>query len=197
MKKIILASHNKGKLVEISALMKPYGFEMGSCSDLGVDDIPETGETFAENAKQKTDFMANISPMSYIFADDSGFCVDALGGKPGVYSARYAPNRDFDKAMDMILEEVRDVPEKKRTASFISVIALYVPNDKTYLFEGKIEGKVIFEKRGTMGFGYDAIFMPDGYDKTFAEMSKEEKSAISHRGIALEKMIGFLENEKR
>lgn len=191
MKKLILASHNQGKVVEVFSLLNPLGFEVVSCSEYGIDDIPETGETFEQNAKQKTDFVAKTVD-EYIFADDSGFCVDAMGGKPGVYSARYAPNRDFDKAMDMILGELKDVAQSKRGASFVCVISLYVPNDKTYFFEGIIKGTVGFEKKGDGGFGYDKIFMPEGFDKTFGEMSREAKSKLSHRGIALRKMIDFL-----
>ena len=124
-----------------------------------------------------------------VIADDSGLCVDALDGRPGVYSARYAPNRDFDAAMDMLIKELKDSGNNDWSAHFSCVLALKIPEQSIRLFEGRIDGTIISTKKGAKGFGFDPIFIPNGYQQTFAEMSKEQKSTLSHRGKALQQFI--------
>lgn len=194
MKKLILASHNERKVREIAGLLKDIDVEVVSAAEYGIGDIPETGETFAENAKQKTDFVANVVKGNYIFADDSGFCVDAMDGKPGVLTARFADHNP-SKGIEIILENLKDLPNEKRGANFTVIFSLYTPSGETYFFEGVVKGKVALERRGDLGFAYDPIFIPDGYDRTFGEMSMEEKSTISHRGIALRKLVDFLKDK--
>ena len=125
-------------------------------------------------------------------ADDSGLCVNALDGRPGVYSARYAPNRDFDKAMDMLLKEIEDTKSSDRSAYFACVLVLGYPDGTYKSFEGRVDGVIIKQKQGTSGFGFDPVFAPLGYDKTFAELGAEVKNKISHRGRALEKFTEYL-----
>jgi XTP/dITP diphosphohydrolase len=166
-------------------------FAINSLNDIGcADDIPETGETFYENAQQKTDYLFSKYNVD-CFADDSGLEIDALGGEPGVYSARYSGSRDMERNIDVVLEKLVHVNEEDRTARFKAVISLFLKG-KQYFFEGAIEGKIVTERRGKGGFGYDPIFVPDGYDRTFAEMTAEEKNGISHRGIAVQKLVSFL-----
>ena len=185
-KKLVLASHNQGKIDELSQMLAPFGVEIVSARDLSLPDVEETGTTFAENAALKAEALSKASGLPCL-ADDSGLCVDALGGRPGVYSARYAP--DTLSRISKLLGELALVPSSSRNAHFACVLALKVPGEEVKLFEGKVEGKIIFECRGNHGFGYDPIFVPNGFDKTFAEMSKQEKAAISHRGRALEKFV--------
>ena len=128
-------------------------------------------------------------------ADDSGLCVDALEGRPGVYSARYAPNRDFGKAMDMVLEEIAGSGSQSRSAHFMCVLALCIPQGRTYLFEGRVDGTIALEKKGDKGFGYDQIFVPEGYDRTFGELAKEIKNSMSHRSRAVQKFIEFMKKQ--
>ncbi len=188
LRELVVASHNKGKIAEFENMLKPLGVKVFSAVDLNLPDVEETGKTFEENAVLKAETLAEICNKPCL-ADDSGLCVDALGGRPGVYSARYAPNRDFDKAMDMLVGEIRETKKDDWNAHFSCVLALKVPNQKTEVFEGRVDGKIIEEKRGDNGFGFDPIFVPDGFEKTFAEMSAEEKKIISHRGRALEKFL--------
>ena len=193
MKKLVIASHNQGKIKEISELLAPFGIDVVSAVDLNLPDVEETGTTFEENARLKAVALAKISG-EFCLADDSGLCVDALDGRPGVYSARYAPNRDFDKGMEMLLQEVSQSGKKTRTAHFSCVIALADPKDLSCkIFEGRVNGHLSEEKHGNGGFGYDPIFVPDeGDGRTFAEMNGEEKSKISHRGRALSAFIRSL-----
>lgn len=185
---LVFATNNAHKLEEVQAIVAEK-FIIKSLSDIDChDDIPETGVTFQQNAQQKTDYLVNKYGL-YCFGDDSGLEIDALAGEPGVYSARYSGSRDMDKNMDLVLERLGDNPH--RTARFKTVISLYL-NEKQYFFEGAIEGNIIQERMGDKGFGYDPIFIPDGYDKTFAQMSAQEKNAISHRSIAVKKMADFL-----
>ena len=185
-KKLVLASHNQGKIDELSQMLAPFGVEIVSARDLSLPDVEETGTTFAENAALKAEALSKASGLPCL-ADDSGLCVDALGGHPGVYSARYAP--DTPSRISKLLGELALVPSSNRKAHFACVLALKVPGKEVKLFEGKVEGKIISECRGNQGFGYDPIFVPNGFDKTFAEMSKQEKAAVSHRGRALEKFV--------
>lgn len=192
-RKLVIASHNKGKIEEISTLLKPYQIDVVSAVDLNLPDVEETGTTFEENARLKAIELAKLSG-EYCLADDSGLCVDALGGRPGVYSARYAPDRDFDKGITKLLNEVEATHSGNRKAHFSCVIALAHPHTlDCQVFEGRVDGHLTTEKHGVGGFGYDPIFVPDeGDGRTFAEMNHEEKSKISHRGRALVKFVGSL-----
>ena len=188
--KLLFASANQHKVAEINQLM-PSGIEVVSLADIGfTEDIPETADTIEGNAIRKAEFMAERQEL-FCFADDTGLVIPALNGEPGVYSARYAgPERDANANMDLVLEKLQHSDD--RSARFITVIALWL-NGKMHVFEGFVEGTILDEKRGTNGFGYDPIFQPLGYEQTFAEMTAEEKNKLSHRGRALEKMMGFLE----
>ncbi len=187
---LVFATNNAHKLEEVQAIVGDK-FAIKSLNDIDCqDDIPETGVTFQENAQQKTDYLVNKYGL-YCFGDDSGLEIDALNGEPGVYSARYSGTRDMEQNIDLVLEKLSNV--SNRTARFKTVISLYL-NEKQTFFEGSIEGQIIQERRGEKGFGYDPIFIPNGYDKTFAEMSAEEKNSISHRSIAVAKMAEYLKN---
>jgi len=189
--KLVIASHNKGKIEEISRILAPLNIKVVSAVDLNLPDIEETGETFAENACQKAVGLAKLSG-EFCLADDSGLCVDVLGGRPGVYSARYAPNRDFDKGMDLLLKEIAESGSTDRRAHFACVMSLAMPDGECKIFEGKVEGQITETKSGNSGFGYDPVFMPDGYDKTFGHFSAEEKALVSHRGRAFAKLKEYL-----
>lgn len=195
-KEIIFASHNQGKIAEIRELLSPYGVKVLSATDLDLPDVEETGKTFEENAYLKALAAAKAKNIP-CFADDSGLCVDAIGGKPGVYTARYAPNRDFNLGMDKLLKELDDTNSKNRAAHFSCVIVFAKPDGSYKSFEGRVDGNIATSKTGSAGFGYDPIFIPTGYSRSFAEISSEEKNKISHRGRALQKFIAYLigENE--
>jgi len=185
---LVFATNNAHKLEEVQQMIGDR-FKLLSLADIGChEDIPETGVTFEENAQQKTDYLKERFNVD-CFADDSGLEVDALQGEPGVYSARYAGTRDMEKNIDLVLEKLGD--NGNRTARFKTVISLNMNNEQ-HFFEGSIEGKIITERIGTKGFGYDPIFIPNGYDVTFAEMSLEEKNRISHRSVAVQKLCKFL-----
>ena len=188
--KLVFASNNKNKIQEIQALV-PNTFQIVSLEDIGCfEDIPETADTIEGNAILKANYVTEKYGYD-CFADDTGLEVDALNGAPGVYSARYAgEQKDANDNMDKLLSELKD--ESNRKANFKTVIALNL-NGKQNLFTGIINGKIIEEKIGTNGFGYDPIFVADGYEKTFAELTMEEKSTISHRGIAVKELILFLQ----
>ncbi len=187
-KKILLATHNLNKVTELKAMLSPYNIEVLSAADLDLPDVEETGTTFAENASLKAEILSKITSLPCL-ADDSGLCVDALNGRPGVYSARYAPNRNFDIAMENLLKEISDSGSSNRKAHFSCVLAFKVPQQSVRIFEGRVNGEISFEKKGTSGFGFDPIFIPEGYNQTFAEMSAEQKASLSHRGLALQKFI--------
>ncbi len=188
LKELVVASHNKGKIEEFEKMLAPYGVKIYSANDLNLPDVEETGKTFEENAILKAETLAKICNKACL-ADDSGLCVDALGGKPGVYSARYAPNRDFDKAMTMLIDEIKKTGSEDWSAHFACVLALKEPDKNVKIFEGRVDGNIIDEKRGQNGFGFDPIFMPKGFSRTFGEMTGEEKKQISHRGRAVEKFL--------
>ena len=192
MKEIIFASHNKGKIAEIRQILTPFGINVKSSDEIDFPDVEETGTTFEENALIKAETIAKLKGVPCL-ADDSGLCVKALNGRPGVYSARYAPNRDFDKAMDMLLQEIIDSESSDRSAHFACVLVLAYPDGTYKSFEGRVDGSIALEKSGVGGFGFDPVFMPNGYDKTFAELGSEIKNKISHRGRALEKFVKYLE----
>lgn len=193
-KDIIFASHNKGKIAEIREILSPLGINVLSGEDLELPDVEETGKTFEENAYIKALAAAKKQNIP-CFADDSGLCVDAMGGKPGVYTARYAPNRDFDKGMDKLLTELDATNSENRAAHFSCVIVLAYPDGKYKSFEGRVDGCIAKHKSGNAGFGYDPIFIPTGFNRSFAEFNSEEKNKISHRGRALQKFIQYLSDE--
>lgn len=192
---IIIASHNKGKITELTQMLQPFGFEVKSARELDLPDIEETGTTFEENACLKAVEIAKQTKMPCL-ADDSGLCVKALGGRPGVYSARYAPNRDFDKAMDMLLDELAAAKTIDRAAYFACVLVLAFPDGNYKSFEGRVDGTIATAKKGHGGFGYDAIFIPENHVETFAEMDRGLKNKISHRGRALQKLAAYLEQHR-
>ena len=198
--KIVFATNNKNKLSEIREILGS-GFEVMSLAEIGChEDIPETGDTLLDNAVQKARYV--FEKYGYdCFADDTGLEVDALDGEPGVHSARYAEGTDHDSNanMDKLLRKLGD--ETRRTARFRTVIALLQKQQSgesagegsvLHVFEGKVEGSIIKEKRGAEGFGYDPIFMPGGYDKTFAELGLDVKNQISHRARAVKKLADYL-----
>ena len=186
--KLLLATHNANKVNELKAMLSPYNIDVLSASDLNLPDVEETGTTFAENAILKAETLSQLSGLACL-ADDSGLCVDALGGRPGVYSARYAPNRNFDIAMDNLLQELEETLSTNRSAHFSCVLALKVPSFPCQTFEGRIDGHLAYQKKGNNGFGFDPIFIPENHFQTFAEMSPEQKASLSHRGRALQKFI--------
>ena len=190
--KLVFASNNKNKIQEIQALV-PKNIQIVSLEDIGcTEDIPETADTIEGNAILKANYVTEKYGFD-CFADDTGLEVDALNGAPGVYSARYAgEQKDANDNMDKLLDELKD--KSNRKANFKTVIALNL-NGKQNLFTGIINGKIIEEKIGTNGFGYDPIFVADGHEKTFAELTMEEKSTISHRGIAVKELILFLQKQ--
>ena len=190
--KIVFATHNRNKLEEIQQMV-PENIELISLEDLGLDEeIPETADTIAGNAIQKVEFLKLRTDLP-IFADDTGLLVNALDGEPGVHTARYAgENKDSNDNMRLLLNNLE--PFNDRSARFVTAIALEIGGCQN-LFEGVCEGTIVNKQQGTMGFGYDPIFQPEGYDITFAEMSMQEKSKISHRGKAFKKLVAYLSEE--
>jgi XTP/dITP diphosphohydrolase len=194
--KILIATHNAGKLREMRELLAPYGITAVSAGELGLPEPEETGTTFAANAEIKARAGAQASGLPS-FADDSGICVAGLGGAPGIYSARWADGKDFAGAMNRIDSELRErgflAPDERR-GWFVSALAIAWPDGHLEQFEGRIDGTLVWPPRGTAGFGYDPMFLPDGYDRTFGEMSSEEKHgipadgsrALSHRARAFQ-----------
>lgn len=186
--KLVIASHNQGKVREIAELLAPFGIDVVSARELGLPEPEETGSTFEANAKLKALAAAKTSGLPAL-ADDSGLAVAALGGAPGIYSARWAgPDKDFRVAMARVAEELEG--EEDRRAAFICALTLAWPDGETRTFEGKIEGTIVWPARGDRGFGYDPIFLPNGYDLTFGEMEPKAKHAISHRARAFELLVG-------
>jgi XTP/dITP diphosphohydrolase len=189
--KVVIATHNSGKLVEMRELLAPFGVEAVSAGELELPEPDETGTMFAENAAIKALAAAKASGLP-AFADDSGLCVDALDGAPGLFSARWAgPNKDFSGAMSRIAAELDRRGASDRRAHFVSALVLAWPDGHTELFEGRVFGDLV-EPRGSLGFGYDPMFRPEGMDRTFGEISSEEKhgvdwqsgNALSHRARA-------------
>ncbi len=191
MKKIVFATNNAHKLQEVRFALKGI-YEIISLKEIGfTDDIPEPYETLEENALTKSKTIAEKF-MINCFADDTGLEVDALNGAPGVYSARYAgKNCSFQDNVNKLLYEMQG--HKNRKAKFRTVISLII-NKKEYQFEGEVKGHIATDKTGTEGFGYDPVFIPNGYPISFAEMDLEEKNKISHRGLAVKKLVEFLKN---
>jgi XTP/dITP diphosphohydrolase len=188
--KLVLASHNKGKLAEFRDLLAPYGVEVVSAGDLGVPEPEETGETFEENARLKA-IVSTFATGLPALADDSGLEVEALGGAPGIYSARWAgEGRDFSAAMARVEKELGEkgaLGGSEPRANFICVLCLATPDGEIEVFEGKVHGHLTFPARGVNGFGYDPIFVADGQAQTFGEMQPDAKHAISHRAEAFAK----------
>ena len=193
--RLVIATHNAGKLREFDELLRPFGVEPIGATAFGLEEPEETGSTFHDNAVLKARAAAQASGLVAL-SDDSGLCVDALDGAPGIYSARWAgPAKDFGPAMARVESELetRGAPPPWR-AAFVSVLALAWPDGAEETFEGRVDGVLVFPPRGTAGFGYDPIFRPDGHDRTFGEMSAEEKHgipadgsrALSHRARAFQ-----------
>lgn len=196
---LLFASSNQNKIKEVQALM-PEGIRLYGLKDIAfTDDIAETEKTIEGNAKLKAEFIFNYLknkpasiPIDAVFADDSGLEVDALNGEPGVYSARYAGEPKNDENNNKkLLSELKNIT--KRNGQFKTVIA-YTNNSQTQLFEGIIRGTIAYEPRGDKGFGYDPLFIPQGYRSTFAELDMETKNTISHRAQAVNKLIAFLKH---
>ncbi len=191
MKKLVIASHNTGKVREISALLAPFGVTVVSAAELRLPEPEETGSDFAQNASIKSESAAKLSG-EYALSDDSGLCVPALGGAPGIYSARWAGSqKDFVAAMRKVQGELeaKNLEPTGQVAYFTCVLALTSPEGKTEVFEGRVDGALVFPPRGDKGFGYDPIFVPQGYEQTFAEMEAGRKHAVSHRARAFSKLV--------
>ena len=186
--RVVIATHNPGKLREMRELLAPYGVEAVSAGELGLPEPDETGASFVENARLKADAAARAAKLPAV-ADDSGLVVEALGGAPGIHSARWAgPDKDFARAMRMIEEKLAAAhapAQERRRAAFVSALALAWPDGHVETFEGRIEGTLIWPPRGTQGFGYDPMFLPAGHARTFGEMSAEEKHGLPPRGRGL------------
>ncbi len=191
---LVVASHNAGKLREIEALLAPLGFVTRGAAELGLPEPDETAATFAGNALLKAHAAAQATALPSL-SDDSGLCVSALGGAPGIHSARWAgPAKDFRLAMARIEKEIDDNPD--RAAHFICVLALAFPDGGEEIFEGRIDGTLVFPPRGEKGFGYDPIFIPEGGRETFGEIDPDAKHAISHRAKAFAKFSAWLAQQK-
>jgi XTP/dITP diphosphohydrolase len=184
--RLVVASHNPGKVEEITELLAPFGIETISAGSLGLSEPEETGDTFEANAALKATAAAHASTMPAL-ADDSGLVVPALGGAPGIYSARWAgPAKDFRAAMGRVHRKLGD---KHHAASFIAVLAIAWPDGRTELFRGEVEGTLTWPPRGDRGFGYDPMFVPNGRTLTFGEIDPAEKHRISHRARAFAKLV--------
>ena len=190
--RFVLATHNPGKLREMGEILKDFGIEVVSPKDLGINvDVEETGSTFAENAMLKAKAICKAADLPAI-ADDSGLCVDALNGAPGVYSARYGGEGLDDRGRYMLLlSSLRGAPT--RAAHFACAVACAFPNGDTLTAEGRCDGSIAYAPLGEGGFGYDPVFLLPGTGKTFGQLTQEEKSAVSHRGRALKDFAGKLE----
>ena len=190
--KLVIATHNAGKLVEIAELLEPFGVSVISAGELGLEEPEETEDTFAGNARIKAHFAAKSSGLPAL-SDDSGITIDALDGAPGVYTADWAETptgRDFPMAMKKVwdLLEDKNAPEP-RTAAFNCTLCLAWPDGHDEIFEGRVEGRLVWPMRGENGFGFDPIFLPKGHDLTFGEMEPADKKAISHRADAFAKLV--------
>ena len=188
-KRIVVASHNAGKVREINDLLHPFGLEAVSAADLNLPEPDETEDTFIGNALLKARAAARASGLPAL-SDDSGLAVDALDGAPGIHSARYAgPDRDFDFAMARLNRDMTASGRPERTARFICALALVWPDGEEAAFEGKVEGEITFPPRGGHGFGYDPVFQPLGHSISFGEMDPTEKHGMSHRADAFRQLI--------
>lgn len=192
--KLVIASHNPGKVREIAELLEPFGAEVISAGELGLPEPVEDGETFIANAEIKALAAAKASGLIAL-ADDSGLCVHALGGDPGVYSARWAkkndgsPDKDFSVAMQKVEDALVEIDAQDRSAHFACALTLAWPDGHAESFEGQVQGRMTWPPRGEKGFGYDPAFTPDGHDITFAEMEPAAKHAMSHRAQAFKLLV--------
>lgn len=194
MKEAIIATHNPGKVKEFKEILEPRGYDVKSLAEIGfTEEIEETGHTFEENAILKAEAVAKaVNKM--VIADDSGLSIDNLGGRPGVYSARYAGEQKDDQAnIEKVLSELKGIEKEQRIARFRCALAVSIPGEETKTVEGHVEGYIAEEPRGEYGFGYDPIFIVKDKDKTMAELTSVEKNKISHRADALKKLSKLLE----
>ena len=194
--KLVIATHNEGKLREIRDLLAPFGIECVGAAELDLPEPEETGVTFVDNAELKARASADLSGLPAL-ADDSGLSVDALHGKPGIHSARWAEdekgNRDFGYAMERVWNTVEAAgPDAGHDAHFVCALSLAWPDGSIESFEGKVHGTLVWPPRGPNGFGYDAMFVATGMDRTFGEIDAAEKHAVSHRAVAFAKLVAAL-----
>ena len=185
--KIVIASHNEGKINEFKTLLADYNLQIVTSNDVGINDVKETGKSFQENSLIKVKSIPN----KYIaISDDSGLSVNSLGGKPGIYSSRFQKNcGGWFEAMERIYSDVKAKKNKDFSAKFICCLSIKFSENHIYSYSGEIEGKIIWPPKGKNGFGYDPFFIPNGYDVTFAEMNHSDKILIDHRSVALKKLI--------
>jgi XTP/dITP diphosphohydrolase len=186
--RLVIATHNSGKLAEMREVLAPFGIEAISAGEMGLDEPEETGASFRDNARIKAHAAAVASGLP-AFADDSGLAVDALGGEPGIHSARWAgADRNFGRAMqevqDKLVAQDATTPQRRK-AHFVSALCLAWPDGHVEDFEGRVDGTLVWPPRGDKGFGYDPVFLPDGYSRTFGEMTSEEKHGLPPRGLGL------------
>jgi len=187
--KLVIASHNQGKVREIRELLAPYGVEPVSAAELDLPEPEETGTTFVANAELKALQAADLSGLPAL-ADDSGLCVDALNGDPGIFSARWAgEGRDFAAAMGLVEQNLSRIENAPRDAHFVCALALAWPDGHIEWFEGRVEGTLVWPPRGANGFGYDPMFLPDGHEQTFGEMAAAEKTPLTHRADAFRQLV--------
>ena len=188
-KKLVIASNNPGKAKEIWILLKPYDIEVISVADLNIEEPYESGATFVENSRLKAEYYGKLLNLPAL-ADDSGICIDALGGFPGIYSARVAgPNKDYNQAFKDIETKLHEKKIVSSAAHFICSLTLWQPDCAMQDFEGRIDGVISFPAKGDKGFGFDPLFTPNGYSHSFAEINPEIKNKISHRSIAFKKFV--------
>lgn len=196
MQKLVVATHNQGKLKEIKTLLSGLNFNVFNATDFNIPEPIETGTTFIENATLKAEHALPYVGDAYVLSDDSGLEVDVLGGSPGIYSARWGgENKDFNLAMARVHDEIaaKGIKPSGESARFICTLALAKSGTKTQNFTGIIEGKLTFPARGEKGFGYDPIFVPNGYAQTFAEIDSTLKAKLSHRSKAFDKLLEYLQ----
>lgn len=190
--KLVFATNNKHKVSEVQAMLNGMDIELLTLSDIGCDvDIPEDADTFEENALQKARYIYTHYGMN-CFGDDTGLQVWALDGEPGVHTARYAGDHDNEANMQKLLKNLEG--KEDRSCRFKTAMALII-DGKEYMFEGIVNGRIALQKSGVQGFGYDPVFIPEGYDNTFSELGMDIKNSISHRGRAIRNMVDFLEKE--
>ncbi|MFG1403288.1 RdgB/HAM1 family non-canonical purine NTP pyrophosphatase [Xanthobacter sediminis] len=186
--RLVVATHNPGKLIEMRMLLEPFGVDAVSAGELGLPEPEETADTFEGNARLKAEAAAGAAQLP-AFADDSGLVVDALGGAPGIHTARWAgPDRDFEMAMEKVqaeLEKAGATAPEQRRARFVSALCIAWPDGHLEEFRGVVEGSLVWPPRGAKGFGYDPMFVPEGHTRTFAEMTAEEKHSMPPRGFGL------------
>jgi len=193
--KLVVASHNPGKVREIGDLLKPLGIDAISAGELGLPEPEETEDTFEGNARLKAEAATEASGLAAL-SDDSGLCVDALGGAPGIYSARWAgADKNFTRAMQKVEHELRDryaLSPDQRKAHFVCALCLAIPGQPSKVYRGEVHGVLVWPPRGDKGFGYDPVFQPDGHQITFGEMDPAAKHAMSHRARAFEQLVDAL-----